>query len=137
MTMMLTALVRNDLSAEPPANAAVARPAEDAVAVLLGAWLIGALYSDGWAHLNVPNLETFFTPWHLALYSGFVAIAVWTGWLARRHGRPGWRLPLGYGLGAAGVLVFAVGGVADLAWHQVFGIEAGVDALVSPSHLVL
>jgi hypothetical protein len=34
-------------------------------------------------------------------------------------------------------VVFALGGAADLGWHQVFGIEGGVDALVSPSHLIL
>ncbi len=33
--------------------------------------------------------------------------------------------------------VFAAGGVADLAWHEVFDVEASLDALLSPSHLVL
>lgn len=98
------------------------------------------MYSDGWAHVNVPELESFFTPWHGALYAGLAAMAGWFGLLALRgsQGGPLWRrLPRGYGGGAVGVLVFAVGGVADLAWHQVFGIEVAVDALVSPSHLML
>jgi len=107
------------------------------VTVGLGAWLIGALFADGWAHLNVPELESFFTPWHLALYTGFAALAGWIGWLGYRHRGAGLRFPVGYGWGAVGVVVFAVGGAADLGWHQVFGIEAAVDALVSPGHLIL
>jgi hypothetical protein len=35
------------------------------------------------------------------------------------------------------VAVFAVGGVGDLLWHQVFGIEQGIAALLSPTHLLL
>ena|SRR5919109_193336 len=29
------------------------------------------------------------------------------------------------------------GGIADLAWHEVFGVEVALDALVSPSHVPL
>lgn len=65
-------------------------------------------------------------------------------WLAlmvvrRRSDASRWRerVPLGYGWGWAGVAVFAAGGLADMAWHLAFGIEAGVGALVSPTHLVL
>ncbi|HUG37367.1 MAG TPA: hypothetical protein VML54_10480, partial [Candidatus Limnocylindrales bacterium] len=32
---------------------------------------------------------------------------------------------------------FLIGGVLDMIWHIVFGIEADVEALLSPSHLVL
>src|SRR6266540_1124519 len=77
MTGTLADLVRADLAAEPAA-APVASPGQDAFTVALGA--------DGWAHLNAPELESFFTPWHLALYSGFAALAGWIGWLGRRHG---------------------------------------------------
>jgi hypothetical protein len=129
-------LVRVDVVTDDAA-APRARPVDDAVTAALGAWLIGALFADGWAHLNVSELESFFTPWHLALYGSLAALAGWVGWLGRRHGAGRFRQPVGYGLGATGAAVFAVGGVADLAWHEVFGIETGVDALVSPSHLVL
>jgi hypothetical protein len=108
---------------------------------VLGIWLVGAVFSDGWAHLSVPGLESFFTPWHGALYAGLIAIAAWVGWL-------GWRgrgasssliagLPAGYRAAALGVVVFVVGGLADMVWHEMIGVEAGIDALVSPSHLVL
>ncbi|MFR9802717.1 hypothetical protein ACL02T_10490 [Pseudonocardia sp. RS010] len=105
-----------------------------------GAWMIVGLFADGWAHFNVPGLESFFTPWHGLLYSGFAAGAGWLGVLACRHrdGRVWFRsLPAGYGLGAVGVGVFGFGGLADMGWHGLFGVEAGLDALVSPTHLVL
>lgn len=114
---------------------------EDLVTVALGCWLILGLFSDGWAHVNRPGLESFFTPWHGALYSGFVASAAWVGWLGYRHLRlgrpPRVALPVGYGWGALGVVVFGLGGVADMLWHLALGVEAGLDALLSPTHLML
>src|SRR4051794_7166721 len=59
-------------------------------------------------------------------------------WRRRQPGRGLLRAaPAEYGRGLGGGGVFAVGGVVDMVWHLVFGIEAGVDALVSPTHLVL
>lgn len=114
---------------------------EDLVTTAFGVWLVLGLFTDGWAHLNRPGLETFFTPWHGVLYSGFVASALWLGVLAlrgRRRGRPWTRaLPLGYRLAALGVLLFGIGGVSDMAWHLAFGVEVGIDALLSPTHLML
>lgn len=45
--------------------------------------------------------------------------------------------PHGYGLAAAGVVIFGLGGGGDMLWHVVFGVEVGIDALLSPTHLVL
>ena len=56
------------------------------ITVLLSAWLIVGLFLDAWAHGQ--NLtETFFTPWHAVLYTGFFASVVWTLTLVARHGR--------------------------------------------------
>ena len=72
----------------------------DLVTQLLGIWLLLAVFLDGWAHLHVPGLETFFTPWHAALYSGLMATAAWTAsviWRNRQPGRPLTRsVPAGY-----------------------------------------
>jgi hypothetical protein len=46
-------------------------------------------------------------------------------------------VPAGYGLGLVGAGLFMVGGVADGVWHTLFGIEVGVAALLSPTHLLL
>ena len=112
--------------------------AQDSVTVAMGLWLIGGLFSDGWAHHNVPELEGFFTPWHGALYFGLLLVGAWFTWLGRAGGLRWYRhVPAGYGWGVVGLGVFAAGGLADMAWHLAFGVEAGIDALLSPSHLVL
>ena len=65
-----------------------------------GTWLIGGLYLDGWAHIHIPALESFFTPWHAVLYSGYIAGAVALAVTLRRNRRRGasrWdALPAGY-----------------------------------------
>lgn len=103
--------------------------------------MIAGLFVDGWAHVNLPSLETFFTPWHGLLYSGFLAGAVWIvalAWRGRAAGGSWWAaLPTGYRSGAVGVLLFGLGGVGDMVWHILFGVEVGVDALLSPTHLVI
>lgn len=109
---------------------------------LLGlAFTLGVMV-DIWAHSNVrPLFETFFTVWHALLYGGFAVMAgflVVNAGRARAAGAPlAAVLPAGYRLSGVGVLIFASGGAFDMAWHLAFGIEAGNDALVSPSHLLL
>jgi hypothetical protein len=125
----------------PEAARALGGVGFDWAMVVVCAWFQLGAYLDAWAHTHRPDLETFFTPWHAVLYSGFLATAALTGMALVRNragGRP-WRraLPAGYGLSLVGVLVFGVGGVADMVWHVLFGIEADVEALLSPSHLLL
>lgn len=56
---------------------------------------------------------------------------------ARGGARPGDFLPHGYGLSLIGAGLFLAAGLADLVWHELFGIENDVDALLSPTHLAL
>ncbi len=110
------------------------------VTMLCGTWLMIGLFVDGWAHSNLTALETFFTPWHALFYSGFTATAAWVAWQAFRcgaHRRGLDALPLGYRGAAAGVAVFGIGGLGDMTWHVVFGVEQDIDALFSPTHLLL
>lgn len=120
---------------------AMGGPGFDWLMALLGAWLLGGLYLDGWAHIHMPGLETFFTPWHAVLYSGYLAGAVaLVVTFARNRGRGAARsraLPAGYGPSLVGAFVFFFGGLADMLWHVTFGIETGVEGLISPSHLAL
>ncbi len=108
---------------------------------VFSAWLVGGLYLDGWAHRHLRDLDTFFTPWHGVLYSGFFAAAgflVITSLKNHHKGYPWSRaLPRGYGLSMMGVAIFIGGGVGDLIWHTVLGIEADLEALLSPTHLTL
>jgi hypothetical protein len=109
--------------------------------IVFSTWLLGGLLTDVWAHNNVPKLETFFTPWHAALYSGFLATAAWICWLVRRNLMAGRRglaaVPAGYALGGFGVCLFVVAGAGDLTWHTIFGIERDAKILFSPTHLLL
>jgi hypothetical protein len=114
---------------------------EDTITLAAGVWLLAGTYVDGWAHNNLHDLETFFTPWHAVLYSGFAVCALWLAALTWRRHAPGARwteaIPAGYGPAAAGVVLFLASGAADFAWHSVFGIEQNLKALFSPSHLGL
>jgi hypothetical protein len=113
-----------------------------AITMLMGMWLIVGLFIDGFAH-NHGAVESFFTPWHAILYSGYVACAVWIFILTyqnkSRSNRLSWAeaIPTGYKLGVAGVIVFFVGGLGDMYWHTVLGIEKNIAALLSPTHLIL
>jgi hypothetical protein len=113
---------------------------DDLAAALLGTWVVGGLFLDGWAHLNQPGLETFFSPWHAVFYTGFLVSTVVLARLVVRHQRGRFDpalVPAGYGLGLVGAGLFVAGAVADGAWHTMFGVETGVAALLSPSHLLL
>jgi hypothetical protein len=120
----------------------VATPSEDLVTTVLATLLVGGVLSDAWAHTNIGNLESFFTPWHALLYSGYAVTAAWTFWLgyrrraqAPRWWRDGW--PAGYGWGALGAVGFAAAGVLDMIWHSIFGVEITLNIVLSPSHLLL
>ncbi|MFF0819912.1 hypothetical protein ACFYUR_05925 [Micromonospora haikouensis] len=142
---MTSSGVRHDTSPSAVTSPGVppATRREDLVTVLFGAVLTAGAMSDGWAHTNIiETIEGFFTPWHGLLYAGFVATAAWTFWLAyrRRGGAPRWwrdGWPAGYRVGAIAAVTFLLAGLADLAWHETLGVEVGLDAAFSPSHLLL
>ena len=104
-------------------------------------WTYIGIHMDGWAHVNIPELETFFTPWHAAFYSGFMGILIFVAVNAILTHRKGklWKqsLPRGHGLTFIGILIFFASGIGDMIWHILFGIEIGVEALLSPTHLGL
>jgi hypothetical protein len=113
----------------------------DLAVVLLSGWVTVGAYTDAWAHHNAPGLEKFFTPWHGLLYSGFLALSGFLLATIARHRAAGRAmpetLPQGYELAPLGMLLFAAGGVGDMLWHTAFGIEVGIEALLSPPHLLL
>lgn len=140
---------RISLSPHPPPGSPAEgeRPlsnvAFDGVIVTLCAWFLGGLYLDGWAHQHIAEaeLETFFTPWHAMLYSGLFASAGALGLTVLWNWRGGYPVmrasPVGYEWSFLGVLIFLVGGLGDMTWHLLFGFEADLEALLSPTHLLL
>ena len=108
---------------------------------LLSLWLVGGLFVDGWAHTHDQVDQSFFTPWHAILYSGWMVVAIFlvTSALVGRARGQSWRtaLPPGYFLSLIGAIGFGIGGLGDMAWHIAFGIEKGIEALLSPTHMLL
>lgn len=102
---------------------------------------LGGLFLDGWAHTHNHVDTSFFTPWHAVLYTAFLATASVLTWVFLRNLARGcsWRtaLPIGYGLSLLGAVIFWCGGLGDMLWHTLFGVETGVALLFSPSHLLL
>lgn len=114
---------------------------EDLITIGLATWMIIGLMVDAYFHSTDPGLETFWTPWHALFYSGFSVTALWIIRLSlsRRAAEGGvldWAPP-GYRGALVGLAVFGAGGVGDAVWHSVFGVETGIDALLSPTHLLL
>lgn len=114
----------------------------DLITMLLATWLMIGLFLDGYAHTNlIDELESFFTPWHAVFYSGFLATSAWVAWIIYKNVTQGHPLreaiPGGYGPTVLGLMIFALGGIGDGIWHTLFGVEAGIDALLSPTHFML
>jgi hypothetical protein len=132
-------------AASPPATRQPDYPTSsrrfDLLFALLGVWFIVGLYIDGAAHNHGAVDDTFFTPWHAILYSGVVAIGALLVFTQYRNVGRGYSwsraLPRGYGASLSGVLLFLAGGLIDLWWHEVFGFEVNIEALISPAHLLL
>ena len=113
----------------------------DYIALFLAAWVLLGAYVDVNAHNHGQVDDTFLTPWHLLLYSGVAANGLFFGWMQFRNVGRGysWRraLPEGYLLSLVGVITFGVGGGFDFIWHEIFGFEVEIQALLSPAHLWL
>ncbi len=103
-------------------------------------WLLIGVSLDAWAHSHI-RLDSFWTPWHAVLYSGLLATGlVLPGaiFINRRNGLS-WReaIPAGYEISVLGIIGSFIGGLGDMAWHILFGVEQNIDAAFSPTHIAL
>ena len=108
---------------------------------VLSLLLVAGVFQDGWAHNHGKVDESFFTPWHFILYgtmalNGLLLLGMGLRGLTRGVAAKD-ALPYGYWTSAVGVIIFIAGGGLDLVWHTLFGVEVSLDALVSPTHLIL
>lgn len=133
------------MPATSAARAIAGLPAEnvrlDWAMALISCAIVFGLFLDGWAHNHGQVDDSFFTPWHALLYgavglSGLVLITTHF-----RNVGKGFRwskaLPAGYALSLVGFFAFGAGGLVDMLWHEAFGFEESIEALISPSHLLL
>ncbi len=106
----------------------------------VGLWLSAGFLWDSWAHLHV-GVESFFTPYHGAFYAAMLAGSIIVAVTAARNYRIGYRgwntLPGPYARALLGIPVFFLGGVGDLIWHSFFGVENRIEAVTSPTHLII
>ncbi len=118
------AAARPHPSAERDAARPLATLRFDWAIVAASAWFLGGLYLDGWAHNTIPSLETFFTPWHGVLYSGFLVSLGVLGWAIGRNqaaGRTWWKaIPAGYELSLLGGLLFVASGLGDMLTEEMW-----------------
>ena len=113
----------------------------DWVMAALAALLMCGVIQDGWAHAHGLVDQSFFTPWHAIMYSCMAINGVALATIGLRNLARGYTfsrgLPYGYWTSLTGVIVFATGGVFDLFWHTLYGIETDITGLISVSHLWL
>lgn len=110
--------------------------------VAAGAFLVGGIFSDGWAHSNViDRLDGFITPWHMVIFAGFLACLAAIAKASLRRVRLGAAIwssaPTGWSSAVWGIGLFALGFLGDGIWHTIYGIEADFEALMSPTHLMM
>ena len=102
--------------------------------------IVTGFFIDAWAHGHVP-IETFLTPYHGFIYLGMLAILGTLGAQYLRGRRLGYRglhaFPKPYHLALIGIPIFLIAAPSDAAWHAIFGLEEGVDALLSPTHQMM
>lgn len=121
----------------PPAEPLRIGDGELAVLIVCTMVTTIGLAADIARHLldDVENLQgDFLSGWHLVLYGGVASVGAWIALGALRRG------PAFVGsvpTTTIGFLTLTVGGLVDAAWHEAFGTEQAVEALVSPPHLIV
>ena len=95
-------------------------------------WFFSGAWIDSSAHIYlIDDIETFFTPWHGVLYSGYIFSVLVVMYIKNTM------KDYKFDMGVLGAVVFGIGGASDAIWHTLLGIETGVEPLITPSHLML
>lgn len=111
----------------------------DTILAILLIWFVAGVFADGHNHAHGSPI-TFFTLEHAIFYSAFITVVgmfaffLYHGW---EEGNLLAGIPDGHRVTFLGLLLFLAGGIGDMVWHTVFGIESTTEALYSPSHLIL
>ncbi len=109
--------------------------------VSLSLLLTVGIMMDVWSHLTFGPDQSIFNEYHLLFYGSMSALLVLLSGLLFNNWRAGYplgiALPQGYGIGLLATILFSIAGVIDLTGHALFGFESDVEALTSPTHLLL
>ncbi len=110
----------------------ITNPAHRRLLIFSMTWFLIGTWIDSSAHIYLSQeIESFFTPWHAVLYSGYAFSVVSAAYV--KNSVKDYRVDVGI----LGAVIFGIGGGLDVLWHTFLGIEQGVEPLVSPSHLML
>ena len=110
----------------------ITNPAHRSLLIFSMTWFLIGTWIDSSAHIYLSQeIESFFTPWHAVLYSGYAFSVVSAAYV--KNSIKDYRVDVGI----LGAVIFGIGGGLDVLWHTFLGIEQGVEPLVSPSHLML
>ncbi|HEV3234936.1 MAG TPA: hypothetical protein VG329_10355 [Candidatus Dormibacteraeota bacterium] len=107
--------------------------------LLLPLWIVCGAYFDTWAHHH-STLTTIWTVPHGVVFTGlgaagaFMAVSLYR--IAGGIGGMLKAIPRGYGLAVAGFVITLTGGVGDLIWHAIFGVDQGFGSVTSPTHIM-
>lgn len=105
---------------------------------IIGFGFVVAAWVDAWARVQPANP---IAPWQdLPVYSAWLLLTAFLVAVLGRNLADGkdWRtaLPPGYHLALVGGLIFGLGAIADVYYQLVSGIAQGIEALLSPTHLI-
>jgi hypothetical protein len=102
---------------------------------ILGLWL------DIWSHVTYGADQSIFSEYHLLFYTATVMAGLFLAYTGVTNLVAGYRwsdaLPVGYSMSLAGIIFFGIVGVIDLTSHAIWGFEVGLEALNSPTHILL
>ncbi len=116
-------------------------PAFDLTFAIVTALAVVGLWLDIWSHVTYGADQSIFSEYHLLFYTATVMAGLFLGYTGVTNLLAGYRwsdaLPVGYSLSLAGIIFFGIVGVIDLTSHAIWGFETGIEALTSPTHLLL
>jgi len=116
-------------------------PAFDLTFALVTLLAIVGLWLDVWSHVTYGADQSIFSEYHLLFYTATVMAGLFLAYTGVTNLVAGYRwsdaLPVGYSMSLAGIIFFGIVGVIDLTSHAIWGFEVGLEALNSPTHILL
>src|SRR3984893_14109907 len=116
-------------------------PAFDLTFALVTLLAVVGLWLDVWSHVTYGADQSIFSQYHLLFYTATVMAGLFLAYTGITNLLAGYRwsdaLPVGYSLSLAGIIFFGIDGVIELTSHAIWGVETGLEALNSPTHIGL
>ena len=133
--------LRRPLAVTQKRQQPVSSLAFDALYAVLTLVLAAGIFIDVWSHSTFGPDQSVLSPYHFLFYSSMGTIGGLLFFTHTNNLRKGYKwsaaLPVGYGFSFFGVILFTASGMLDLSGHALFGFETGLEAVMSPTHMML